>query len=142
MYDFEKTYWCNNGKYNEEYELMWRELVPDQGMADTTNGEVLRCAARIYYDAYNNGGGNYGGMGDFWTTVKAWLSNKNLNPNINLIQSEFNKVEYAERAYYEDDYYDDYSDGYRLLDVDENEDVFKQLELLLDLIIKTIGDAE
>ncbi|HEC86934.1 MAG TPA: hypothetical protein ENI49_03585 [Thermoplasmatales archaeon] len=50
-----KTYWESNGKYQKEYDKLYKKLVPDSGKAKTTDGELLRCMTRIYYEAYNNG---------------------------------------------------------------------------------------
>lgn len=33
-------------------------LVPSSGACDTVEGELLRAVSKIYYDAYNNDGGN------------------------------------------------------------------------------------
>ena len=49
------TYWNNNGKYNHEYEILWRRLVPAEGKANTVAGEVLRAVSRLYYRWYNDG---------------------------------------------------------------------------------------
>ena len=51
-------YWSGKGQYQDLYEKYWKELVPDMGEADTTEGEALRAIARINHDIYNNGGGN------------------------------------------------------------------------------------
>lgn len=53
-------YWNGNGKLQAEYDAMRLALVPAQGPATTTAGELLRLAGNIYYDVYNNGGGNIG----------------------------------------------------------------------------------
>jgi hypothetical protein len=53
-----KTYWNNNGKYQAEFDSLWKELVSVQGKSKTLEGEFLRAIAKIYYDAYNNGFGN------------------------------------------------------------------------------------
>lgn len=51
-------YWGNNGAYQEEYDRLYEELVPAQGAATTTNGELIRAASRLAYDYYNNGNCN------------------------------------------------------------------------------------
>ena len=51
-------YWQNTGAYQADYELMWANLVPSMGEAETTNGELLRTSARLYYDYFNNGNMN------------------------------------------------------------------------------------
>lgn len=50
-----KTYWNGEGVYQEEYEKLYKELVPVSGEADTVHGELLRCSSRLHYDYFNNG---------------------------------------------------------------------------------------
>lgn len=52
-----KTYWNGNGEFQEEYNLL-KKLVPPTGRAHTADGEAIRSISNIYYDLYNNGGGN------------------------------------------------------------------------------------
>lgn len=54
------TYWEQKGKYQELYERLHKELVPDSGVSDTTAGEIIRTGGNVYYDLYNNGGCNLG----------------------------------------------------------------------------------
>lgn len=51
-------YWNMKGAYQHEYELMWTNLVPPTGEAETTHGELLRTSAKLYYDYFNNGNMN------------------------------------------------------------------------------------
>ena len=45
--------------YDEKlFNEMWDRLVPLQGEAPTVRGEVLRCAARLEYESFNNGNCN------------------------------------------------------------------------------------
>jgi len=55
MTEYEPTYWNNKGKYEEEYRRLWKKLVPPEGKAETTDGELLRCISRFYYEYFNNG---------------------------------------------------------------------------------------
>jgi hypothetical protein len=48
-------YWANEGKFQEDYDRLFKRLVPSSGCSRFTHGEVLRAATRIYYDHYNNG---------------------------------------------------------------------------------------
>lgn len=57
--DAKNTYWNNKGKYQKVYDKLQDKLVPDRDEADTLCGEVLRRASNLYYDKYNNGGGNF-----------------------------------------------------------------------------------
>jgi len=52
------TYWNNAGKYEELYHSYAKKLIPSEGKSETEEGEMLRCAANVYYDVYNNGGCN------------------------------------------------------------------------------------
>ena len=54
----DKTYWCHKGRYTKQYEKLSATLVPASGKCDTVEGEILRAASKIYYDAYNNGFAN------------------------------------------------------------------------------------
>lgn len=51
-------YWNERGVYQAEYDRLYKELVPQQGEADTHHGELLRSISRLYWDFFNNGGGN------------------------------------------------------------------------------------
>lgn len=51
-------YWNMNGAYQKEYDELWDELVPAEGEAQTTRGEVLRTSSKLYYDFFNNGNMN------------------------------------------------------------------------------------
>lgn len=53
-----QTYWNHNGLQQEAYNALNGKLVPAQGNCETLEGEFLRAISKIYYDAYNNGGGN------------------------------------------------------------------------------------
>src|SRR5690606_11340295 len=52
------TYWANDGKYQKEYTELHKKLIPPYGQCETTRGELLRSISNLYYDFYNNGGGN------------------------------------------------------------------------------------
>lgn len=52
------TYWNNRGKYQSEYDSLYKKLVPEIGIAATENGELLRQASNLYYEYYNNGNMN------------------------------------------------------------------------------------
>ena len=50
--------WDGESPFKPRHDELWAKLVPTSGMCETTYGEALRCIARLYYDAYNNGGCN------------------------------------------------------------------------------------
>lgn len=45
-------------KLTFQIEQLFDELVPPSGKADSIAGEIIRAAARLRYDFYNNGMGN------------------------------------------------------------------------------------
>lgn len=53
-----KSYWNDNGAYQEEYDVFYKELVPSRGEADTIHGEMIRATSRLLYDFCNNGNCN------------------------------------------------------------------------------------
>ena len=53
--DTSKTYWDNEGKYQEQYDAAWKQLIPASGEANDGWPEALRAISRIGYDYYNNG---------------------------------------------------------------------------------------
>ena len=56
--EYNPTYWNSKGKYQKEWDNLWKKLVPPEGEAETYHGEALRCMGRFYYDRYNNGNCN------------------------------------------------------------------------------------
>ena len=53
--DTSQAYWDNNGKYQEQYDKAWEQLIPASGEAKDGWPEALRAISRIGYDYYNNG---------------------------------------------------------------------------------------
>lgn len=53
-----KTFWGQDHKLFPLYEALQTKLVPVHGEASTEHGELLRSVSNVYYDMYNNGGGN------------------------------------------------------------------------------------
>mgnify|MGYP001298051353 FL=1 len=53
-----KSYWNNNGVYQEQYDKLYESLVPSSGESDTVHGEMLRAVSRLFYDYCNNGNCN------------------------------------------------------------------------------------
>jgi hypothetical protein len=49
------TYWNNRGKHQADYVALTDLLIPASGRSETTHGELLRGAAKVYRDYYNNG---------------------------------------------------------------------------------------
>lgn len=62
-----------NQMYDTElFNEMWDRLVPAQGEAETVRGEVLRCAARMEYESWNNGNCN-AYYGDYYKEMRKFL---------------------------------------------------------------------
>ena len=53
--DTSQAYWDNEGKYQEQYNRAWKQLIPSEGEAKDGLPEALRAISRIGYDYYNNG---------------------------------------------------------------------------------------
>lgn len=51
------SYWNDKGRYQNVYNKLSAQ-IPVSGESDKANIEALRCITNIYYDIYNNGGGN------------------------------------------------------------------------------------
>jgi len=102
-------YWGDGGQFEKEYHKLWNELVPDEGEAETSEGELLRAFARIMYDRYNNGFGN-GPPTDWWDTVIA----KEDEIKKNMVDpARFDKfVRAFERIEYGEDYVDEWEGDY------------------------------
>lgn len=56
---FKLSYWNNNGKYQKQTQQIKKD-VPASGHAENVAVELYRCSANVYYEIYNNGGGNMG----------------------------------------------------------------------------------
>ena len=53
--DTSQAYWDKKGKYQEQYDAAWKQLIPLEGEAEYGLPEALRAISRIGYDYYNNG---------------------------------------------------------------------------------------
>ena len=51
----EQCYWNDTGKYQEEYNRLYKKYVPSSGAADTPQGNLLRVVSKISYRFYNDG---------------------------------------------------------------------------------------
>lgn len=50
-----KSYWDETGVYQEQYDKLYKDLVPSSGSAKTLNGELIRAISRILHEYLNNG---------------------------------------------------------------------------------------
>ena len=53
------SYWNENGLYQSQSDQISKD-VPANGHAENVAVELYRCAQNVYYEIYNNGGGNMG----------------------------------------------------------------------------------
>ena len=53
------SYWGSEGKYQSQSDQISKD-VPASGHAQNVAVELYRCAQNVYYEIYNNGGGNMG----------------------------------------------------------------------------------
>lgn len=51
-------YWDGQGKHQEEYDRLYKELVLSSGSSETLNGELIRAVSRLYHENANNGNCN------------------------------------------------------------------------------------
>jgi hypothetical protein len=49
------SYWEENGRYQEDYDYLWNELVPGEGRSYRPEGNLLAVATRIYNRRFNDG---------------------------------------------------------------------------------------
>lgn len=54
------SYWDETGKYQKEYDRLWKAHVPKSGECETTEGELIRAIGRLFYEYCNNGNCNAG----------------------------------------------------------------------------------
>jgi hypothetical protein len=53
-----KSYWDGNGNYQSVLTVLYDELVPSVGEAETVHGEIVRAVSRLFYEYGNNGNCN------------------------------------------------------------------------------------
>ena len=52
-------YGCGKGKYEQEYERLWTQLVPLSGQANTVQGELVRAIGKLASEYTRNGNANW-----------------------------------------------------------------------------------
>lgn len=130
-----ELYWNGTGKYEEEYKMLRKKLVPRCGKADTPHGELLRVVGNIYYDYNNNG--NY----TWHSIVVNGRYDLGYKPPKDVPEKIYWFFESAEESYYNYERhhrfenYDEYSsDEY---DFDKN-----HLEGIIDAVIEYVYQIE
>ena len=70
-------YLNNQGKYQKDYDSLYKKLVPSNGHASTPQGELLAAVSKMYYRYYNDG--------DLYSTFMAeYLDNTDGDPTFEL----------------------------------------------------------
>lgn len=59
MATFQKTYWASNGRFQAMAEHLTAALPQFGAVEGNPSLERFRVLSNLYYDAHNNGGGNY-----------------------------------------------------------------------------------
>lgn len=54
----EKSYWNENGKYQDVFDVLWSKWVPQSGESIYRYGEIVRGIGRLGHEYYNNGNCN------------------------------------------------------------------------------------
>lgn len=77
MFDMKNTYWNNNGKYQEFIDGL-TDRTPGHGYTCNVYANIYLAMTHLYYDAYNNGGGNIEDnyAKDFHIRVEPYLGDK------------------------------------------------------------------
>jgi hypothetical protein len=56
---YQSKYWNGKGRCQDLYNCYRETLVPNEGEAETEQGEIVRIIGNIYYDIHNNGACNF-----------------------------------------------------------------------------------
>ena len=90
------TYWNSKGRFQNEYQKLYPELVADSGKSDTVEGELLRAICKLYYDYYNNGMcNNTSGPAKFLAKKLEQVSTPEINNYLLQIYNESNTGGYT-----------------------------------------------
>jgi hypothetical protein len=65
----DRSYWNNKGKYQKEADTL-AKLVPNSGEASDPKVDLFRRVQNLYYEIFNNGGGNLEGEGNDFEVVR------------------------------------------------------------------------
>ena len=139
--DYKNTYWNNKGKHQIESGVL-EDLVPATGKAEG-DIEIFRCITNIYYDIYNNGGGNLGVRSDELKSVKSHLEAQGINVP-SWVAKQYTNAWDVECYCDIDDY--DYEDNCDCYDSDSlhftlTQEIINELEAITDSIIMYSYDS-
>ncbi|PLS19240.1 hypothetical protein CVD28_02180 [Bacillus sp. M6-12] len=95
------TYWNENGKFEVEIKQL-NDLRPDWGMTDNPYINLFIIASNVYYDVYNNGGGNLRDnyprkIEEYFVPFASELKSLRLNVKMDTIIRNLKKKEKLER---------------------------------------------
>jgi len=75
---YSPKYWNKSATDYNTYQKLFDKLVPAQGEADTTEGEMLRIISSYHYDQYNNGHCNISSKMSDYETLLSLLNNSDI----------------------------------------------------------------
>lgn len=130
----EYTYWNSRGKHQELYNKLQKELVPEEGFAKSTAGEMLRCTSNVYWDIYNNGGMNLGYSREEDLSEFLMFLKRHEFPKLGLLQKFFKNFEVVKVKNQWDDE-EEYNEGYENFDDLFTPTVEEALEGAVDLMV-------
>ncbi len=87
----DRSYWNNKGKYQKEADTL-AKLVPNSGEASDPKVDLFRRVQNLYYEIFNNGGGNLEGEGNDFEVVRLEHEGFKL-PIVSRMVVEQNKVD-------------------------------------------------
>src|SRR4051794_17348795 len=86
-------YWNGKGRYGRIGKILWKALVPQEGPANTVQGELLRSVGRLADELYRNGNRNWGPL---FREMIAALRAELLNPasrNYTQVRRDIDRLE-------------------------------------------------
>lgn len=103
---YQPKYWNHKGKYQAQGHEIFEKFVPHEGTCENQFAELWRCVNRVYYDVFNNGGGNLidslrdevtfvsknkpETKSNGWTLLELAIAREQLNQEIDYIDDTYN----------------------------------------------------
>jgi hypothetical protein len=134
--NYQETYWCDRGKYQAKMDQCL-SLIPPKGDSDDFAEQLIISLNRVYYDVYDNGGGNFdviqNGSRPTFSTLKffvEWHMKREMFP--------FLAADYSDnrRTYWDDDDDDD------VTYFDFNQENIDDLEELADAVVLYVWEQK
>ena len=100
-------YWKQQGKHQQQWDKLTKDLVPDLGGCGTVAGEAVRAANRIYYECYNNGfRNNVSGPYNYLDHLRIQYGMPGLEAVLDELHDHVNTADYTAYSGVEDEYMD------------------------------------